>query len=106
MPSLDWFFVHPLPLLLLIIQVYYREKGGYMERKKLHNLCLFSKQFLEAGTLAVRQAYLQVRKKSMEITSDLGWAHAFSFFGGLCCPVQILSSCRRALVLWMASVVG
>lgn len=41
-------------------KVYYREKGGYMERKKLHNLCLFSKQYQEAGTLAVRQAYTQV----------------------------------------------
>lgn len=41
-------------------QAYYREKGGYMERKKLHNLCVFSKQYQEAGMLAVRQAYMQV----------------------------------------------
>ena len=31
-----------------------------MERKKLHNLCTFGKQYLEAGTLAIRQAYTQV----------------------------------------------
>ena len=31
-----------------------------MERRKLHNLCVFSKQYLEAGTLAVRKAYSQV----------------------------------------------
>eukprot|EP00752_Nemacystus_decipiens_P002885 g2684.t1 len=49
------------PEALRLLKVYYREKGGYMERRKLHNLCVFSKQYLEAGTLAVRKAYTQER---------------------------------------------
>ncbi|CAM9915708.1 unnamed protein product [Ectocarpus sp. 4 AP-2014] len=53
--------MHAHPEALRLLKVYYREKGGYMERKKLHNLCVFSKQYLEAGTLAVRKAYSQER---------------------------------------------
>ncbi|CAM9620876.1 unnamed protein product, partial [Laminaria digitata] len=49
--------MHAHPEALRLLKVYYREKGGYMERKKLHNLCTFGKQYLEAGTLAVRQAF-------------------------------------------------
>lgn len=42
-----------------------------MERRKLHNLCVFSKQYLEAGTLAVRRAYAQVKVDGVSILLTL-----------------------------------
>lgn len=42
-----------------------------MERRNLHKLCLFSKQYLEAGTLAIKQAYSQVCCRSVSPSTGL-----------------------------------
>lgn len=75
-------------------QVYYREKGGFMERRKLENLCVYSKQYLEAGTLATRKAYSQVRLASRLV--------CLSRAPGIFLPIPGFSNTECASVLVLA----
>ncbi|CAM9451824.1 unnamed protein product [Discosporangium mesarthrocarpum] len=53
--------VYAFPEAVNLLKAYYRQRAGYAERRRLHDLCEWRGNHLEAGTLAVRQAFLQER---------------------------------------------
>lgn len=77
--------VHKFPVAANLLKLYYRNKVTPTDRSILHNLLMHSKNYLEAGTAAVQQAYVQpslVTKVQLlkEASNLFGQGRDLSFF--------------------------